>query len=149
VVNAEGEEVSRFEGNGWVSFPAIAEDGTLIVSDSNNRVWAISTRGCGGQPSALHRPQDLSPDGLIDWMDLAEVANTWLDCTDPDDESCGGGISGDITYAIGDIDRDLYVDFIDFAALADEWLTDTDKCVKKHTPWRGRTNHRYHRFIGR
>ncbi|MFA5239344.1 MAG: PQQ-binding-like beta-propeller repeat protein, partial [Phycisphaerae bacterium] len=54
VVNAEGEEVSRFEGNGWVSFPAIAEDGTLIVSDSNNRVWAISARGCGGQPSALH-----------------------------------------------------------------------------------------------
>jgi len=149
VVNPEGEEVSRFKGDGWVSFPAIAEDGTLIVSDSNNRVWAISAKGCGGQPPALHRPADVQPNWAVDFMDFALLANNWLQCTDPDDESCGGGISGDITYAPGDIDRDLYVDYLDIAEVADNWLTETDKCVKKNTPWRGRTNHRYHRFIGR
>jgi outer membrane protein assembly factor BamB len=49
VVDSRGREVSRFKGNGWVSYPVIAEDGTLIVSDANNILWAISSRGMPGQ----------------------------------------------------------------------------------------------------
>ncbi|MDD5327623.1 MAG: PQQ-binding-like beta-propeller repeat protein [Phycisphaerae bacterium] len=149
VVNADGEEVSRFEGDGWVTFPAIAEDGTLVVSDSNNRVWAISSRGCGGQPPALHWPADIQPSWAVDFMDFALLANNWLGCTDIDDESYGEVIPGDVTYAPGDIDRDLYVDYWDIAEMADNWLMGTNQCVEKHTPWRGQRNHRYHRFIGR
>jgi outer membrane protein assembly factor BamB len=122
VVNPNGLEVSRFEGNGWVSFPAIAEDGTLIVSDSNNRVWAITITSCGEQPPALHWLADLQLDWAVDFVDFATLANSWLDCTDPDDASCSGGISLYGTYAPGDINRDLYVDYWDIAVMAEEWL---------------------------
>jgi outer membrane protein assembly factor BamB len=49
VIDPNGFEVSRFKGVGWVGFPAVAEDGTLFVSDANNRVWAISNSGCSPQ----------------------------------------------------------------------------------------------------
>jgi len=127
VVDANGSEVSRFQGNDWVSFPAITEDGTLIVSDSNNRVWAITKAPCDGQQPVLHQPADIQPSWMVDFMDFAMLANNWLECTDPLDEtSCGEGISSYGTYAPGDIDRDLYVDFRDFATLADKWLMETD-----------------------
>jgi outer membrane protein assembly factor BamB len=121
VVNDEGEEISRFKGNGWVSFPAITEDGTLIVSDSNNRVWAISGRNCRMKPPALHIPEDIEPSWEVDWMDLAAVADSWLDCTDPYNwqRYCFVQYGA---YPTGDVDRDQYVDFRDFAALADKWL---------------------------
>jgi predicted outer membrane repeat protein len=122
VVDSNGVELSRFKGDDWVSFPAIAEDGTLIVSDSNNRVWAITDTPCESQQPALHWPADIQPSWAVDFMDFALLANNWLDCTDPDNESCGDGIWGYGTYALGDIDRNLYVDFRDFAAMADKWL---------------------------
>jgi len=149
VVNADGEEVSRFKGSGWVSFPAIAEDGTLIVSDSNNRVWAIIARGCRGQPPVLHWPADVQPNWAVDFMDFALLAKSWLECTDPDDESCSDAISGYGMYAPGDIDRDLYVDYWDIAEMANKWLTETDRCVKKHNLWHGRPSRRHTNFIGR
>jgi outer membrane protein assembly factor BamB len=121
VVNDEGEEISRFEGNDWVSFPAIADDGTLIVSDSNNKVWAIGGRKCRGQPPALHIPEDIEPSWEIDWMDLAAVADSWLDCTDPYNWQRYCFVQYGV-YPIGDVDRDQYVDFRDFAALVDKWL---------------------------
>jgi hypothetical protein len=121
VVSPNGKEISRFKGNDWVSFPAIAEDGTLIVSDANNRVWAISDRHCRGQLPALHIPQDLEPSWVVDFMDLALLAETWLVCTDPlNPQVCGQQQDG--FYPAGDVDRDQYVDFRDFAILANKWL---------------------------
>jgi outer membrane protein assembly factor BamB len=125
VVNPDGEEISRFKGNDWVSFPAIAEDGTLIVSDANNRVWAIGDRHCRGEPPALHIPEDIQPDRAVDFMDLALLAETWLVCTDPyNQQRCGQQQDG--FYPGGDVDRDQYVDFRDFAALAYKWLMEAD-----------------------
>jgi len=54
VVNSDGLEVSRFQSEGWMSFPVIASDNTIIVSDSKdnpmisnggNAVWAITSVG--------------------------------------------------------------------------------------------------------
>ncbi|MGA2172624.1 MAG: PQQ-binding-like beta-propeller repeat protein [Sedimentisphaerales bacterium] len=123
VVNADGIEVSRFKGVGWVSFPAITEDGTLFVSDSNNRVWAITNTPCDGQQPVLHWPADVQPSWKVDVMDFATLANNWLECTNPNDSSC---ISGYGMYAPGDINRDMYVDFADFAAMADKWLMEAN-----------------------
>jgi outer membrane protein assembly factor BamB len=59
VVDKNGKEISRFQVDGWLSYPVIAQDNTIIVSDSrdysmlishpNNTVWAITSAGCEGQ----------------------------------------------------------------------------------------------------
>jgi outer membrane protein assembly factor BamB len=133
VVDSRGREVSRFKGNGWVSYPVIAEDGTLIVSDANNILWAISSRGCRAKPPALHIAEDIQPSWNVDFMDLALLANSWLECTDPFNlapnrsQICGPGIAKYGAYLPGDVDRDQYVDFRDFAAVAEKWLTETHR----------------------
>ena len=77
VVDSNGLEVSRFKGNNWMSFPAIAEDGTVIVSDANNRVWAITSNSCDGQSPVLHSPADLRADNMVDFIDFAVLAESW------------------------------------------------------------------------
>jgi predicted outer membrane repeat protein len=57
VVNSNGEEVSMFEGKGRLSYPLITSEGTIIVSDSNNTVWAIARCNSQGQGTALRRPE--------------------------------------------------------------------------------------------
>lgn len=106
-----------------MSFPAITEDGTLFVSDSNNRVWAIANTPCEEQPPSLHWPADVQPSWKVNVMDIATLANNWLECTNPDDASC---VSGYGMYVPGDIDRNMYVDFADFAAMADKWLMEAN-----------------------
>jgi hypothetical protein len=128
VVDPNGREVSRFQGKGWVSFPAIAEDGTIIVSDANNRVWAIKNN-CDrfGQSPVLHRPADILADNIVDFADFAVLGESWRYCTDPfDPTSCAPGISKYGPYAPGDVDRDAYVDIWDLNALVQEWLTQSD-----------------------
>lgn len=126
VVNPHGEEVARFEGYGWLSFPVIAGDNTIIVSDANNTVWAIGADNCEEQIPALHRPQDLNTDWAVNFLDFALLAADWLDCTDtemyPQETEPPCDYSGDEIYLIGDIDRSLYVDLDDIAALANRWL---------------------------
>lgn len=61
VVNPAGEEVARFQGDDWLSHPVIAPDGTLLVSDANNTVWAISQQACDGQEPVLDAPQQPDP----------------------------------------------------------------------------------------
>ena len=53
VVNPDGEEIARFEGDGWLSHPVIAPGHTIIVSDANNTVWAITQEDCGDKPIVL------------------------------------------------------------------------------------------------
>jgi outer membrane protein assembly factor BamB len=127
VIDPDGEEIARFKGDSWLSFPVITADNTIIiVSDANNTVWAIGDLGCEGQTAALHRPQDLSEDWAVSFEDFALVANDWLkfncyaysDEFPPCDEYPDEGF-----YFTGDIDRDLYVDFADLSELADNWLS--------------------------
>jgi outer membrane protein assembly factor BamB len=126
VIEPNGREISRFEGNNWVSFPAIAEDGTLIVSDANNRVWALSNQDCYFQPAALHRPQDVDSGWSVNFMDFAAMANSWLDCTDPyNSPLCQAGIGKYGLYSPADVDRDQYVDTWDLAEMVDKWLLET------------------------
>ena len=127
VVNPNGHEVSRFKGNNWVSFPAIAEDGTLIVSDANNRVWAITSNSCEGQSPVLHTPADLRANRITDFSDFAVFAESWLYCTDPFDATfCAAGIAKYGLYAPGDVDRDANINIWDLNALVDEWVTQSE-----------------------
>ncbi len=126
VVDSNGLEVSRFEGNNWVSFPAIAEDGTVIVSDANNRVWAITSNSCEGQSPVLHIPADLRADNVVDFIDFAVLAESWRNCTDPLNTLCSAGNAKYGLYAPGDVDRDAYINIWDLNALVEEWLTQSD-----------------------
>lgn len=126
VVDPDGNEIARFKGDNWLSFPVITADNTIIVSDANNTVWAIGGLGCEGQPAALHRPQDLSEDWTVSFNDFALVANDWLkfNCfASPNEWPPCDEYPDDGFYFRGDIDRDLYVDFADLAELSDEWLS--------------------------
>ncbi|MGD0571699.1 MAG: PQQ-binding-like beta-propeller repeat protein [Sedimentisphaerales bacterium] len=127
VVDPNGQEVSRFQGKGWVSFPTIAEDGTIIVSDANNMVWAITSNSCSGQSPVLHIPADLRANNIVDFADFAVLGQSWRDCTDPFDPTfCASGISKYGYYAPGDVDRDAYINLWDLNALVEEWLTQSD-----------------------
>ena len=127
VVDSNGLEISRFKGNNWMSFPAIAEDGTVIVSDANNRVWAITSNSCDGQSPVLHTPADLRADNMVDFIDFAVLAESWRDCTDPFNPTfCAAGITKYGLYAPGDVDRDAYINIWDLNALVDEWLTQSE-----------------------
>jgi len=58
VVNPDGEEIARFESNDWLSHPVIAPDKTIIVSDANNMVWAITQEDCKDEPLVLDVPEE-------------------------------------------------------------------------------------------
>ena len=120
VVNADGLEVARFRGDGRLSFPVVAADNTVIVSDANDTVWAITQEDCEGQPGRLNRVADLDGDGTVGWYDLAVIVNDWLRCTVYSD--CG--YVGSATYLPGDISLDFHVDFEDVAVLANRWLNE-------------------------
>ncbi len=126
VVNPDGREISRFKGNGWVSFPAIAEDGTLIVSDANNRVWAITDSSCEGELPVLRYPADVKPSWAVDFFDFALIAGDWLNCTDPGNASCDESVETYGVYSTADIDRNLYVNYDDIALFAEEWLMEAE-----------------------
>jgi len=139
VLDYTGAELSRFQRDGdWLSFPVIAADNTIILTDSkdntamndspNNIVWAITADDCEGRESVLHRPEDLSADRTVNLDDFALLAADWLNCTD---ENCNpiyeplftgyNYVDGRI-YLTGDINRNLYLDYEDLEALANYWL---------------------------
>jgi hypothetical protein len=138
VVDANGEEVARFKGNDLLSFPVVAADNTIIVSDANNRVWAIGGEGCENDISVLHRPEDLDGSRATNFMDFALLAADWVACTDASNhcswwmcepphcyyecEPPNCDYEGEEEYLMGDIDRNLYVDFSDVAVLVNRWL---------------------------
>jgi outer membrane protein assembly factor BamB len=140
VVDANGNELSRFATDKWLGFPVVLADNILMVGDSmdnsmlisytNNKLWALGGQDCQGQPLDLHRPEDLDMSGPIDFVDFAWLAANWLACADQYDYPYGGGWVTlcydplDEMYLTGDVDRNLYVDWADVAALADWWLSE-------------------------
>ena len=118
VYDSNGFELSRFEGEVGLNYPAITSDGTVIVSDAN-KVWAVGGQGCEGQRYALHWPEDLYGDLAFDSLDYALLAADWLGCTDIE-SPCS--YTGERVYLSGDLDRDYFVDFSDVKMFADMWL---------------------------
>ena len=129
VVNPSGEEISRFRGDGWLSFPVIAADNTVMVSDANNAVWAITADGCPYQ--GLHRIADISGDGIVNFTDFAFLVADWRGCTDTKEYEFNSGY--DQLYFEGDINRDRYVDMNDLAELAWDWLN-SELCAANIEP---------------
>jgi len=122
VVDANGSEVARFQSDGWLIFPVLSEDNTIIVSDANGKVWAVSGDGCQGPAYELHRPEDLDASLFVSFTDYAMLAADWLACNDPNVPCQAPAWDG--TYLIADIDRNFYVDFADLEAMANRWLSD-------------------------
>ena len=95
----------------------IAEDGTVYVSDADDKVWALSQNDCGGGQEVLSRPADVDNSSMVDLGDITAVAGDWLGQR----EITMDGYDGDL-YLIGDVNRDLRVDLVDVAVVVGEWL---------------------------
>lgn len=139
-LNSGGLEIARFDSNDyWLNFPVVSSDNTLLIGDSrnnsllisydNNKVWAITSEGCAAQELDLYwqgGPQDVNGDGVVDYLDVAVVAEDWLKCRAcaryPDWGLCARSMDHyDTTFAPGDVNRDRYVDFTDIALIAERW----------------------------
>lgn len=48
VVGPDGQEVSLFQGDGWLSYPVIAGHRRILISDANDKLWSIGRWGCQG-----------------------------------------------------------------------------------------------------
>jgi hypothetical protein len=83
----------------------------------------VSGEGCEGEPEVLYWQggrEDLNNDGVLDWADIAMMAEDWLKCTDCENPVC---YEPSIERAyLGDLNRDGYIDFADFAVAAQRWL---------------------------
>lgn len=116
VINPEGEEVSRFDGGGGLSYPVIGDDGTVYVSGDDSMVWAISLDACADAGVDLHRIADINGDRIVNLADFARLASDW-----PGGE---GIFDSEARYRPGDVNRDCYVLIDDVAEMAGEWLYD-------------------------
>jgi outer membrane protein assembly factor BamB len=129
VVDSSGTELSRFIRDDILTYPVIAADNTLIVSDVNNKIWAIGANDCPQERLELHRPSDLYGDGIVNFYDIAILALNWVQCSDKyfgsdiDGRKTGHcNYLGDGIYFEGDVDRDLKVDAADFSDVVIHWL---------------------------
>jgi outer membrane protein assembly factor BamB len=94
VVNQNGQEVSRFQSDGWLNYPVITADNTVIVGDSrdnsmliihaNNTVWAISPQCQQEQAPDLQCLADLNTNETVGFDDIALLAADWLNSIDMD-----------------------------------------------------------------
>jgi outer membrane protein assembly factor BamB len=130
VVNSSGEEVARFKGEEGLSYPVIASDGGLIVSDANNTIWAIGDGDCEGEVSVLHRIEDLDGNRQVNFIDFAKLAADWMASTFCNSDlffyyaAEGETCDAEEVYVAGDVDRNLYNEMIDISMLADKWLSE-------------------------
>jgi predicted outer membrane repeat protein len=129
VLAPDGEQIARFRGTGPLTFPVIADYDKIIFTDANNTVTQIAASGCDGLPAALHRPEDLAGNWIVNNFDFAILADNWLECIElnlsPDPWYASPWppfYEGLPTYLEGDINRDLAVTLRDLELLTDRWL---------------------------
>jgi predicted outer membrane repeat protein len=114
VLNSDGDELSRFSTDEWLSWPVITVGGTVIVSDYNDTVWAIGGGDCSGGLNELHRPSDLTADGIVNMFDFEKLAADWAKTISIS--------SAGPAYSKGDVNVDGSVDSFDLYQLAENWL---------------------------
>lgn|GEM_PF-6404313 len=126
VVTPTGMTASLFDGEGWLSYPVIAEDGTIYVTDSNSGVvWAIGGECEAGARRDMHRPWDMAGAHGTDFVDFARMAADWAMTTYDYKRlytSDGSRVIHTVNYLRGDASRDAYVDIRDVAVVAAHWL---------------------------
>jgi outer membrane protein assembly factor BamB len=127
VLQPDGSLACVFDGEGWMSYPVIAADGTVYVSDSAGFIWAIGRDCPTVNTPALHRMADAKAPRGVNFVDYAAVLNDWLKTTrdykglytsTPSDPR----LQTDKRFLATDVNRDAYVDILDIAAIADQWL---------------------------
>jgi hypothetical protein len=144
VVDGNGTELSRFVSkDNILSRPVIAGDNKLIISDANNKVWAISPDNCPEGKQDLHRPADLYGDGIVNFKDFAIFAQNWSGTTSRNFGTTIEGYTGWYykknqmppypptsyytgieTYFDADLDRNLYVDSFDLFEFINNWFSE-------------------------
>jgi len=125
VVSPTGQQLACFEGSGWLSYPVIAQDGTIYLSDAEDTLWAIGNSDCSGEITSLHRLPDVNGDNIVNLLDFSLHAADWLLCTNyVAEDFCEEPISVDGLYLVGDINRSSYVDIFDLIFLAEQWLNE-------------------------
>ena len=136
VVDSAGWQVARFKSDNWLNYPVVAADGTAIVSegrdgsvliaDQNNYVWAFSMQDCQGLDHPLRSIADIDGSGEVDFADLARLLADWFLCTDktvyPGMSGPVCSYTGSLLFLAGDVDQDGYVFFSDLFEVADVWL---------------------------
>ena len=119
-------------GSSLVGYPVIAPDGTIYLSDSYNRLWAIDNESCQTPGATLAWPKfrkaNISPDLRIDLADFAVFAAEWLKCTNAD-PTCQAAPWNYVAktypwrdFLTADINQDRFVDLDDLALIMELWL---------------------------
>ncbi len=120
VLSTDGDELSRFDGSQWLSYPVIGPDGILYISDADRAVWAIDP--ITDETFDLHRPEDITTEGAVNLDDLVVLAGQWQLCSDRDLPPQICSYDGETLYMPADINRDQYINFGDLALFASRWL---------------------------
>ena len=120
-------------------YPVIDKNGTVFVSDTGGKIWAISADDCDGRRQELTCQKwimDITDDCIVNLADFAVIAGDWLACTELTAE-CTPNPEGPWYYVPGydpgfgqyldaDINQDTYVSFDDIAWLMRTWLMGGD-----------------------
>ena len=115
-------------------YPVIDENGTIFVSDTGGKVWAISADDCDDRKQVLTCQKwimDITDDCIVNLADFAVIAGDWLACTEASTPCTD--LEGPWHYVPGydpyyaqyldaDINQDTYVSFDDIAWLMRTWL---------------------------
>jgi outer membrane protein assembly factor BamB len=62
VVNPDGEEIARFQSNGWLNHPVIAADNTIIVTDPRDNSMYIKYESNKVYMITSQCPEEQTPD---------------------------------------------------------------------------------------
>ncbi|MCD6394279.1 MAG: PQQ-binding-like beta-propeller repeat protein, partial [Planctomycetes bacterium] len=117
-----GKIVSWFRGDGSLNHCVIANDGTLLVSDSAGKVWAISYDKCSEGSRRLALFVDINNDGRVSYADIEILASEWL-CEQCEYEPPSLFCPPDRPYRLAaDINQDRVVDFADYVEIAEQWM---------------------------
>jgi outer membrane protein assembly factor BamB len=121
VLEPDGSIASVFDGEAWMSYPVIAADGTVYISDSSGVLWAMCGGCAAGTMPNLRRMSDARFPRGVNFVDYAAVLKDWMKTT-WDYKNVYNALPTSQRFLAADVNRDAYVDMLDIATMAEQWL---------------------------
>jgi len=127
VIGTDGSIAAVFDGEGWLNYPVIGQDGVIYVSDNIGVIWAVGRECMEGQRPVLRRPADSGGPRGVNFVDYALITEDWMKTTwdyrgiytsNPSSPKLVKGVQ----YLATDANRDAYVDLLDIGVMAQWWL---------------------------